>query len=348
MARNRLTRLGVGIVVSAAIGLAGREALADPPGKGVLPVHVVAIKSDSSYDQADALTAAIRSRVRGIRGYSLGEGDFALEVLMLGLKCGDVADEPCQARIGNQIHADRFVWGTVEHAASNKQVVAELHLWVRGQSPSSTRLTYSDNLTAPGDESLRRLVDEALKKLLGASSSLVPERAGAVPPAKLPASPTTSTTAVIAPASATTTTSDVSTRRIVGWAGVGLGSFFLAAGLYSLVRVHDVASNDRYSLYLSGFHSNVNACDQARAKISVMTPGAATPTEMRDLCSELSTFETLEIVFFGAATIAAGTGIYLLATDANTHTASAPPAPPVQVGASAGPTGGNVELRVRF
>src|SRR5262249_46515634 len=150
-----------------------------------------------------------------------------------------------------------------------------------------------------------------------------------LPPA-VPVAPQAST----APAdSAPPPSSSVSTRRIIGWSGVGLGSFFFAAGLYSLVRVHDIATNDRYSLYLSGFHSDVNACDQARAKLSVMTPGAATPTEMRDLCSELSTFETLEIVFFGAAAISAGTGIFLLATDSNARptAAAAPPPPRVQV-----------------
>jgi hypothetical protein len=346
MTRTGLRRAGLGFLVSATIGLAGRAALADPPGKNALPVHVVAIKSDSSYDQADALTAAIRSRVRALRGYSLGEGDFALEVLMLGLKCGDVADEPCQLKMGNQIHADRYVWGTVEHAQSNKQVVADLHVWVRGQPPASTRITYSDNLTAPGDESLRRLVDDALKKLLNANSPA--EKPVVAPlPTRVTLTPPLATTTTVEPGTDTSTPASptVSTRRIVGWAGVGLGGFFLASGLYSLVRVHDVASNDRYSLYLSGFHSNVNACDQANAKISVTIPGAATPTEMRDLCSELSTFQTLEVVFFGAAAIAAGTGIFLLATDSSSRTAAAPP---VQVGASAGPNGGNVQVKVRF
>lgn len=349
MARTRWTRWGGFVLVSTFLWCNAREAAADPPGKGVLPVHVVAVRSDTSYDQADALTAAIRSRVRALKGYSLGDGDFALEVLMLGLRCGDNADDACQAKIANQIHADRYVWGTVEHAPANKQVIAELHLWVRGQPPSSTRLTYSDNLTVPGDESLHRLVDDALKKLLGSSGGTQEKPAMPAPPRLLPA-PVSATPSAPAPVDISTpVSSSVGARRIIGWSGVGLGSFFFAAGLYSLVRVHDVATNDRYSLYLSGFHSDVNACDQARAKVSVMTPGAATPTEMRDLCSELSTFETLEIVFFGAAAISAGTGIFLLATDSSARpTAAAAPPPRVQVTASPGHGGGDVRLRVLF
>jgi hypothetical protein len=328
--------------------MAAGVARADPPGKGVLPVHVVAIKSDTSYDQADALTAAVRSRVRSLHGYSLGDGDFALEVLMLGLKCGDVADEACQAKIANQIHADRYFWGTVEHTGSNKQVVADLHLWVRGQPPASTRLTYSDNLTAPGDESLRRLVDDALKKLLGTGqpSAEIP----AVPVAEAtkikPAATVAPAVTVLPPPAPPPVTEEGSSRHTIGWVGVGIGAAFLGAGLYSVVRLHDVSSNDGYQRYLQGFPSNVNACDQARMGVKSTVPGAAPPTEMRDFCSEITTWQTLEVIFFGAAAISTGAGIYLLATDSSPRAAQ--PAPRVQVGASVGPGGGDLRLRMRF
>src|SRR5215471_17704330 len=321
---------------------AASAAQAEPPGKGVLPIHVVAIKSDTSYDQADALTAAVRSRVRSLHGYSLGDGDFALEVLMLGLKCGEVAD---------QIHADRYFWGTVEHGGSNKQVVADLHLWVRGQPPASTRLTYSDNLTAPGDESLRRLVDDALKKLLGTSQP---------PPAEIPAVPVAEATkikptATVAPAAVAVlppppvpppVSDEGSSRRAIGLVGIGIGGLFLGAGLYSLVRVHAISTDDRYQKYLQGFPSSVNACDQAKIPVDSTVPGAATPTEMRDFCSEITTFQTLEVIFFGAAALSTGAGIYLLATDPGPRVAQPPTR--VQVGASVGAGGGDLRLRMRF
>src|SRR4029077_3807052 len=106
-----------------------------------------------------------------------------------------------------------------------------------------------------------------------------------------------------------------------------------------LVRLHDISTNEGYQRYLQGFPSNVNACDQASAHVPSSVPGAATPTEMRDFCSEISTFETLEVIFFGAAAISAGAGIYLLATDPSPR--PPPPPPRVQVGASAGPGGGD-------
>src|SRR5678815_1651458 len=86
----------------------GSAARAEPPGPGVLPVDVIAIHSDEVDEQAEALTATIRSRVRALRGFSLHESDYALEVLTLGLKCGEVPDDPCQAKIADQIRADRY------------------------------------------------------------------------------------------------------------------------------------------------------------------------------------------------------------------------------------------------
>ena len=43
--------------------------------------------------------------------------------------------------------------------------------------------------------------------------------------------------------------------------------------------------------------------------------GAADPAEMHGLCSQATTFQTLQFVFFGLGAISAGAGVYLLATD---------------------------------
>src|SRR6185369_12629318 len=131
----------------------------DPPGPGVLPLQVISIQSDDADDQADALTAALRSRVRALHGFSLADGDYALEVLTLGFKCGEIPDEPCQAKIGDHIHADRYIWGTLKRSKTSRQVTADLRLWTRGAAAARTQLTFSDNLTAPGDEALKRLVE---------------------------------------------------------------------------------------------------------------------------------------------------------------------------------------------
>src|SRR5262245_45842272 len=113
------------VLLGGCLFLSAAAVRAEPPGPGVLPVQVIAIQSDGADDQAEALTAAIRSRVRAIRGFSLHDNDFTLEVLTLSFKCGEVPDESCQAKIGNHIHADRYIWGTVKRSKAQRPVSAE-------------------------------------------------------------------------------------------------------------------------------------------------------------------------------------------------------------------------------
>jgi hypothetical protein len=351
---------------------------ADAPGGGALPVTVVAILGDGADEQADALTAALRSRVRALRGYSLGEGDYSLEVLTLGLKCAENPDEICQAKIGEQIHADRYIWGKVKKPRGAKLVTAELHLWSRGRPSARTQLSYSETLIAPSDEALRRLVDEALGKLLsdhghrgtvdvraqgitagdlfvdGQSSGLLRNgqarlslapgehkvelrsasnvQRGVVtvladanvelflgPPERDGSNAASGGAAGGLEGSAAAEGEDGRAshggRSVTGWAAVGLGAALIGGGVYSVVRVHQIDTNPRFDLYRQGFHHGQDVCDEARAGTTSPTPGAATPDEMRSLCSQASTFQTLQFVFFGLGAISAGAGVYLLATD---------------------------------
>jgi hypothetical protein len=323
--------------------LGASAARADAPGPSAPPIQVIAVRSDDAEDQADALTAALRNRVRALRGYSLGDGDYALEVLTLGLKCGEVPDEACQAKIGNQIHADRFVWGSVKRSKSAKQVVAELHLWTRGRPSTKTEFTFSDNLTAPGDDGLRRLVDEALGVLLERQKA--PAAGGAAAPAR--AAPKTTPAATNAPAVPDAPAegapagddagpSGSNLHTTLGWTGIGVGSALIAAGIYSVVRVSSIENNDSVERYRQGFHPEVDSCEQAEAGVKSRVPGAASPAEM----------EALEYVFFGLGAISAGAGVYLLATDSsttarrsNSYFAVTPPL---------GRSGGRVEFGFRF
>jgi hypothetical protein len=135
-------------------------------------------------------------------------------------------------------------------------------------------------------------------------------------------------------------------HRTAGWAGVGLGGVLLAAGLYSVVRVHDIDTNDRFDLYRQGFPPGDDICDKARAGQSSRIVGSATPTEMQDFCSEATTFQMLQYVFFGLGAISTGAGVYLLATD------KGPSAPAAQaqwkLAPSVSRSGGRLELKVAF
>jgi hypothetical protein len=347
MAKTSAVLLAGGVLLGATI------ARADSPGPNVLPLQVVAIQSDDADDQADALTSALRSRVRALHGFSLAEGDYALEVLTLGLKCGEIPDEPCQAKIGDHIHADRYIWGTLKRSKTSKQVTADLHFWSRGRPPIRSQVIYSDNLTTPGDEVLKRLADDMLAKLLGTKKGASPAPvAGPVSAPSTSPAPATATMALPSrSASAGSGDEPVEERggnghRTAGWAGVGLGGVLIAAGLYSVVRVHDIDTNDRFDLYRQGFPPGDDICDNARAGKTSPTVGAAPPTEMQDLCSEATTFQMLQYVFFGLGAVSAGAGVYLLATD------KGPPPPAAQSRWSLAPSvsssGGRLQLKVVF
>src|SRR5262245_47852322 len=73
------------------------------PGPDAIPVTVVAVQTADADDQAEALTKALRSAVRRMHGWSLGEGDYSLEVLVLSLKCSEPPDASCESRIADQI-----------------------------------------------------------------------------------------------------------------------------------------------------------------------------------------------------------------------------------------------------
>jgi len=339
------------VLLGGGLVLFGSAARAEPPGPGVLPVDVIAIHSDEVDEQAEALTATIRSRVRALRGFSLHESDYALEVLMLGLKCGDVPDDPCQAKIAGQIHADRYIWGAVRRSKTHRQVIADLQLWTRGRPSTRTQLTFSDNLTAPGDDALKRLVEDALGKLIEE-----PKSAGSTTASSAPR-PTPLVSADIARSVGSSNESHASLsadlpeeatpgdgRRTAGWAGIGLGSVFVAAGIYSIVRVQAIDADQRVQLYRQGFRAGVDVCDEARAGVDSKMMGAATPTQMKDFCSSATTFQALQYVFFGLGAVSAGAGIYLLATDKRTTAATSR----LDVLPSVGHSSARLDVRLSF
>jgi hypothetical protein len=143
-----------------------RLAWAEAPSSRAVPVHVLALDSDDSEDQADALTGALRSRVRSAPGWSLQETQHALGMLTAALRCPQKPDAPCQQRIGDQLRTDRFVWGVVSKAPGN-QVSAEVHLWARGKPDAMTKETYSDNLKDQNDETLRKVAARILDRITG-------------------------------------------------------------------------------------------------------------------------------------------------------------------------------------
>ncbi len=139
-------------------------ALAQKP----VTVHVIALDSDdASEDQADALTAALRQRVRTAPSLQLAESNQSLATLLPALKCPPRPDSACLQRIGDQLKTDRFFWGNVVKAPMPHQVVAEVHLWTRGKPEQVAKETYSDNLKDQNDDALKKIASALFERLTG-------------------------------------------------------------------------------------------------------------------------------------------------------------------------------------
>jgi hypothetical protein len=146
-------------------------ARAEPPNTRATPVYVLSIWTDDADDQADALTQALRSRVRQAPAWSLLETSQSFETLSIALKCPPKPDGACLQRIGDQLHADHYVWGTMARRKAGGEVTADVHLWSRGKPSNEASESFSENLKDASDESLRGIAARLFGKLIGVGAS---------------------------------------------------------------------------------------------------------------------------------------------------------------------------------
>ncbi len=167
-----MPRVSIALTVLAAGLLAvvfPRTAKAESPNPKATPIYVLSVLTDDADDQADALTSALRTRVRQASGVSLLETPQSLETLTIALRCPPTPDGPCLQRIGDQLHADHYVWGTLAKKKGG-EVQAEMHFWSRGKPQVDASATFSDNLKEPGDDALKSVAAKLLGELTNAGS----------------------------------------------------------------------------------------------------------------------------------------------------------------------------------
>ena len=160
--------------LAAAIVVTTPSTRAQPANPGATPIYVLSVRTDDADDQADALTQAIRSSVRQTPGWALSDAPQSFETLAIALKCPTQPDPACLERIGDQLRADRYVWGTMTKSGS-RHVTADLHMWARGLPGTDASETYGDDRKDPSDASLRAVASRLFAKLRGerASGTLV-------------------------------------------------------------------------------------------------------------------------------------------------------------------------------
>ena len=150
-----------------------RIARADQPGAHTVPVAVLAFDSEDSEEQADAVTGAVRSRIRAAPGWSLIETTQSLGMLTASMKCPTRPPPECQQRIAEQIRTERYIWGFVMKGPTQGQVTAEIHLYQKGKADTVLKESYADNLKDSNDDTLRKIATRIVERLGGAAVGVV-------------------------------------------------------------------------------------------------------------------------------------------------------------------------------
>lgn len=159
-----------------AVALSPRVARADPSSVSVV---VLALDSDDAEEQAEALTGALRSRVRAAEGWSLVESSHSLGMLAAALRCPLKPIGPeCADKLAEQIKAERYIFGYVMQGPEAKQVTAEIHLFQKGKQDTVVRETYADNVKDQNDDTLRAIAERILDRLGGSALGAVVVRLG--------------------------------------------------------------------------------------------------------------------------------------------------------------------------
>ena len=170
-----LARLFSTFVVAASvlIGLLlPRSARADQPGAHTVPVAVLAFDSEDAEEQADALTGALRSRIRAAQGWSLIETTQSLGMMTAAFKCPAHPTPECQQKIAEQIKAERYIFGFVAKGPSG-QVTAEIHLYQKGKADTVLKEVYADNLKDSNDDTLRKIAARIVERLGGTAVGVI-------------------------------------------------------------------------------------------------------------------------------------------------------------------------------
>lgn len=337
----------------AALLCAPAAARAAEPGPDALPITVITIQTDTGDDQADALTKALRNAVRAMPGWSLGEGDYSLEVITLSLKCAEPPDATCQSRIADQIKSDRYIWGTIQKKKDNT-IKGEVSLWVRGKGAVKVPLDYTANLTEANDDALKKIATDTVTQLTGGPpKGGVKIKAGSVQgqcfadgkplgalkngegtfmipsgthkitvraqgyadaETQVVIKPTGSATEVSLTLFPAEAKSNTNWKRIGGFGLIGVGAGLGVVGLVQSLKVSSLESEHNDP------KGDMYAYRRVHNKVGNVCDFAKTDTtdpnstKIAGYCNDASGPQLLQAVFYPLAAVAVGAGAFLVAT----------------------------------
>lgn len=173
--------LVLALVVLAFVLLPRSQARADQSTAHSVSVAVLALDSEDAEEQADALTGALRSRIRASQGWSLVETSQSLGMLTAALRCPmKPISAECEQKIADQIKSERYIFGYVTKGPQANQVTAEIHLYQKSKPDTVIRESYADNLRDQNDDNLRKIAQRILERLGGSAVGTIVVRMGSV------------------------------------------------------------------------------------------------------------------------------------------------------------------------
>lgn len=179
LARRGLALVVIAVLFATIFVVSPGIARADSSTAHSAQVAVLAFDSDDAEEQADALTAALRSRIRASQGWSLIETSQSLGMLTAALRCpGKPIPADCEQRIGDQIKSERYIFGYVTKGPQAGQVTAEIHLYQKNKPDTVIRESYADNLKDQNDDTLRKIAQRVLDRLGGTAVGTIVVRMG--------------------------------------------------------------------------------------------------------------------------------------------------------------------------
>lgn len=313
------------------------------------PLIILSVDSDDAEEQAEALTAVLRSRARATQAFTFLETNQSLSMLTAALRCPQKPDQGCLDRIATQIKSDRFIWGTMNKSGKN-QVTVELHLYTRGRPDASVRESYTENFSDQNDEALislgatlferaaqvgtvsikspvaagevwvdgkkrADLADGAAKVELMAGAHSVEVRSQGYAPSRHPVliSPTRDIpiqAVMVTPSVAEAEPSKpIPVRAIAGWATIALGAGVGVAG--GIVGLKWLDRKSKQDDLLAQLPSNVNACTLERTQHNFGT----TPSEACQNSRDAVTLSQQAWILGGTGLVIMAAGAVLLLTD---------------------------------
>jgi hypothetical protein len=129
--------------------------------------------------------------------------------------------------------------------------------------------------------------------------------------------PNSPTDVIVSPIIATETT-PTNWKRIGGFVGIGAGVAFAAVGVVNSVQVDGLNRHPEYTKIQGRYTTDDNLCKMARDGVAPKAGGPVLEendkTTVRGICDSGDTGQILQLIFYPLAGIAAGAGVYLLAT----------------------------------